>query len=471
MLRPDGGKYRVLLVEAAGGLERRLGSALATAGCEVESVGSASDCLRRIRRGDVDGVVSEYDLPDLDGVRLLRSVRVSYPSLPFVLVPEAGSEAIAGDAVAADVSGYAPESEDPDTVVSRLRDSLQTTRRGADESTNRYRHIIEMSPAPINVFDESGESIWGNEAVLDLLDLDDLGDLIGHSIFEFVHPDDHDQARAELESVVENKESTGPTQMRLRTADGDLRYVHVSTAVGEYLGGDIGQAIVVDVTEQKERDRQLQRLEQWLRHNIRNEVTVIHGMAEQIERGATDVTDAARHIREHAGKLVDQANHERTVIRLLSDPPDPIRVDVSDAVERSVASVRRDSPDAEIELALAEDVTAMAVPEIAEAVGELVENAVRHSGEDSPQVRVDVSRDEDRAVVRVADTGPGIPESERNHLLVDSDTSPLDHGTGLGLIFVHWVVRLSDGDITFAENDPRGSVVTVTLPTPGDDRD
>jgi len=465
MPRPDGGNYLILLVEAAGGLERRLGSAFATAGYAVESVGSASECLRRVRRGDVDGIVSEYDLPDLDGVRLLRSVRVSYPSLPFVLAPEAGSESVAGDAIAAGVSGYVPGDGDPDTVVSRLQDTFQANQRGADESVHRYRHVIEMSPAPINVFDETGESIWGNEAVVDLLDLDGLGDLIGHSLFEFVHPDDHDRARAELASVIENKESTGPTPMRLRTASGDVRYIQVSTAVGEYLGMDIGQAIIVDVTDQKERDRQLQVLEQWLRHNIRNEVTVIHGMAEQIERGAVDdVTTAARRIQEHAGKLVDQANHERAVITLLSDPPDPVETDLSGAVERGVASVRRDNPDADIELALAGDLSATAIPEIGDAIGELVENAVRHSDEDSPQIRVETARDDDHAVIRVADTGPGIPESQRTHLLVDRDISPLDHGKGLGLVFVYWVVRLSDGDVSFAENDPRGSVVTVKLP-------
>jgi PAS domain S-box-containing protein len=363
------------------------------------------------------------------------------------------------------VSGYVPGDGDPATVVSRLQDTFQANQRGPDESVHRYRHVIEMSPAPINVFDETGESIWGNEAVVELLDLEGLSDLIGHSLFEFVHPDDHDRARAELASVIENKESTGPTPMRLRTASGDVRYIQVSTAVGEYLGMDIGQAIVVDVTDQKERDRQLQVLEQWLRHNIRNEVTVIHGMAEQIERGAVDdVTTAARRIQEHAGKLVDQANHERAVISLLSDPPDPVGTDLSDAVERGVASVRRDNPGANIELTLAEDVTATAIPEIGDAIGELVTNAVQHSDEDAPRVRVETTRDDDHAVVRVADTGPGIPESQRAHLLVDRDISPLDHGKGLGLVFVYWVVRLSGGDVSFAENDPRGSVVTMTLP-------
>lgn len=139
------------------------------------------------------------------------------------------------------------------------------------------------------------------------------------------------------------------------------------------------------------------------------------------------------------------------------------------AVERSVASVRRANPDADVELVLTEDVTAAATPEGGDVVGELVENAVRHSDEESSGVRVEVTRDGGRAVVRVADTGPGIPESERGHRLLDRDISPLDHGRGLGLVFVHWVVRLSGGDVTFAENDPRGSVVTVTLRTPAEE--
>lgn len=117
------------------------------------------------------------------------------------------------------------------------------------ESERRYQQLIRTSPAPINLFDASGEILWGNDAVLDLLGLDTRDELVGRSIFEFIHPDDRYTAESELEAVVTDKESIGPTPMRLTRADGEERMIRVSTAPGQYEGEDIGQAVVVDVTE------------------------------------------------------------------------------------------------------------------------------------------------------------------------------------------------------------------------------
>ncbi|MGQ4555148.1 PAS domain S-box protein [Halobellus sp. GM3] len=122
----------------------------------------------------------------------------------------------------------------------------------ADEEnaeTGNYQQLISVSPAPINLFDASGEIIWGNDAVLDLLGLDSRDQLIGRSIFEFIVSDDRYTAERELVDVVETKTATGPTQMQLRRADGDTRSIQVSTAPGRYQGRDIGQAVVIDVTE------------------------------------------------------------------------------------------------------------------------------------------------------------------------------------------------------------------------------
>jgi len=40
----------------------------------------------------------------------------------------------------------------------------------------------------------------------------------------------------------------------------------------------------------------------------------------------------------------------------------------------------------------------------------------------------------------------------------------LEHGSGLGLWAVYWGVTQIGGRLSISDNDPRGSVVTVTVP-------
>jgi CheY-like chemotaxis protein len=53
-----------------------------------------SGALARIDEA-VDCVVSDYEMPRMDGLALLESVRRSYPDLPFVLFTGVGDEAVA----------------------------------------------------------------------------------------------------------------------------------------------------------------------------------------------------------------------------------------------------------------------------------------------------------------------------------------------------------------------------------------
>jgi PAS domain S-box-containing protein len=465
----SGGGERILFVDPTDSLARRLRGPVSESGFDVVEIASAGDCLTHLEETDVAGIVSAHALPDIDGVRLLRSVRISYPTLPFLLAPDEGSESLAAEAIDAGVSGYVARDDDPETVLDRLRDALDRAASRAEDHT-RYRHLIEMSPAPINVFDETGESIWCNRAILDLLGLDSREELIGESIFEFIHADDHDLARRELESVIERKRSAGPTTMKLHPPDGGVRYILVSTAIGTFLGDDVGQAIAIDTTDREERDRQLRVLDRWLRHNVRNEMTVIQGVADNIRRGdVPDAGDAARTILDHATRLIEQTTHEREVIDLLTSSADrdPLAIDLGRVVEREVEECRELSPDADIELAGADGIEVVALPEIGIAIRELIENAIQHNDTETPTVAVELGRSPDgMGAVRVADDGPGIPESERDCLLLDREIDQLTHNSGLGLVLVYWAVRLSGGDLSFAENDPRGSVVTVSLPRP-----
>ena len=97
--------------------------------------------------------------------------------------------------------------------------------------------------------------------------------------------------------------------MRLCRDDGGIRHVRVSTAIGRFLGEDIGQAIAIDETELIEREQQLMVFDNWLRHNIRHKMTIIAGLVEDLQEDRMDeVADSVRVIQEHGNSLAEQAN-------------------------------------------------------------------------------------------------------------------------------------------------------------------
>ncbi|MFA9518229.1 ATP-binding protein [Halopenitus sp. H-Gu1] len=76
---------------------------------------------------------------------------------------------------------------------------------------------------------------------------------------------------------------------------------------------------------------------------------------------------------------------------------------------------------------------------------------------------IDLTADMESVTIRIADDGPGIPEQDRRILTDDHDIDALYHGSGIGLWYVYWVVKLSGGRLDFEENEPRGSIVVIEL--------
>jgi len=84
----DGTPLRVLLVEDSGPDGERIDRALAHAGFapEVRRVETADGLRAALAEASWDIVLSDYVLPDLDGLEALRMVRQRDPSPPFVIV-------------------------------------------------------------------------------------------------------------------------------------------------------------------------------------------------------------------------------------------------------------------------------------------------------------------------------------------------------------------------------------------------
>jgi len=103
-----GGPRRVLLVDdepgaadlAATHVERLVD------GVETVTRTSPTEAIGVVADDRVDCVVSDYNMPGIDGLELLEEVRSIDPGLPFVLFTGRGSEEIASEAISAGVTDY-----------------------------------------------------------------------------------------------------------------------------------------------------------------------------------------------------------------------------------------------------------------------------------------------------------------------------------------------------------------------------
>lgn len=224
-------------------------------------------------------------------------------------------------------------------------------------------------------------------------------------------------------------------------------------------------AVQTDITERAHKTRQLEVLDRILRHNLRNDMNVIQTRAELLEREATgSLGEHAETILAKARELVETADKEREIVRLLLRTPARTEQSISRVARRAIETVRDEYPDGTIDSAIADGVRASASPILERAITELLVNAIVHSDTDQPTVELSVAERTDSVSVTVADYGPGIPETETAVLTGTDSLDPLFHGSGLGLWLVYWVVRLSQGTLSFTENTPQGSIVTLRIP-------
>jgi PAS domain S-box-containing protein len=257
--------------------------------------------------------------------------------------------------------------------------------------------------------------------------------------------------------------------VELDVADGTRDFEASVSPVTDRRGRSPGYAVVLsDVTLQRVRAQRLAVLNRVLRHNLRNEMSRIVGRAEIIAEDVDEHRDTAESILETADELVELGDRAQQVEEMMSFASETDeQTDLSRVVESIVDPYRERHHDASISVDIDPSLSAAVDARVLErVVDNLVDNALVHNDATTPVVTVSARVDDtsdDLLRLWVSDNGPGLPEQEREVLLEGEETQ-LQHGSGLGLWAVAWGIRRMGGELDFAENQPRGTVVGMRLP-------
>ncbi|SEV97646.1 sensor histidine kinase [Halobacterium jilantaiense] len=341
------------------------------------------------------------------------------------------------------------------------------------ESEQKYRTVIEQSHDAVTIHRDDGYD-FVNPRGTELFGRDE-DTILDIDVRDVVHPGDHEK----LTTVADGAAEVGDQETfeaRVQRPDGDVRHCEFSTTIITYQGEPAVLASIRDITERKERERELERqnerLDQFagvVSHDLRSPLNVASGSLDLArETGDPEHFDRAANALDRMNSLVEDVLALARQGRLV-DETEP--VSLADAASDAWSSV--DAPESTVRFEVDSARVEADHGRLLELFENLFRNAVEH-GSTSPdsQARPDAVGDGSDGVTvtvsalpdgfAVEDDGPGIPEDSLDNVFERGFTST-DDGTGFGLAIVREIAEAHDWRVDAVPTDgDRGARFEVT---------
>ncbi len=219
---------------------------------QVRKAASAKEGMMLLRDLDFDVIISDYQMPEMDGIGFLKTVKAIHHDMPFILFTGKGREEVVIEAINNGVDFYVQKGGDPEAqfieLAHKVRQAVNRHRAELDlqKKTVELDNFFMLSLDMLCIADMDGRFVRANRAWEDLLG-NSLKELEGKRFLDFVHPDDvipTQMAMSELESGNIAQEFIN----RYRTKNGDYRWIEWRSIPYE---GRLVYTAARDITERK----------------------------------------------------------------------------------------------------------------------------------------------------------------------------------------------------------------------------
>lgn len=157
---------KVLIVDDNPMDRRFAGACIEEAGMSATYAEHGQDALERIGEDAPDVVLTDLDMPEMDGLALVRMLHQQDPTLPVILMTAKGSEDIATEALKAGAASYVPKRDFRQGILdalqivtdaSQARQKRQAVFQYMAESSSKFvlRNNHEATSALVGFFQEA----------------------------------------------------------------------------------------------------------------------------------------------------------------------------------------------------------------------------------------------------------------------------------------------------------------------------
>jgi PAS domain S-box-containing protein len=455
----------------------------------LEPVADAGVLTRSLHSGRFGLVITEFELPWIEGAEVIRLARELRPDCAVVLFTSSLSNDVIEEAIRLGVDAFVPKSSDGfSRLPVAVRSALYRARRRALDTAKDapYRRIFEGLPSGAFVAASSGEIVEANQAFARILGFRQPEEVIRRSIDQlFV-----DQAAAERWRVgLDSRETLGNIETELRRDDGSpvrvrmsARWVEGELPSSRQLLGVVDEAGVAPtqtetiVKQSAQLEQSAEELEQMVyvvSHDLQQPLNAVSRFLDLLnERDGDNLTESGREFLEHA--ISGAANLQRMVDAVLRYS----RIDTSDQqfepvdlnrVRDKVLNMLDDEvTDAGAEI-VTEDLPAVMADEaqMEQLFQNLLSNALKFRGDQPPRIRMSATEHSEEWILSFHDNGIGIdPRSSKRifQMFQRLHTQEEYPGTGIGLTVCKRIVTRHGGRIWVESQSKEGATFFVALP-------
>jgi len=164
-----------------------------TGNFRVSTVTSAQDALGSSRIPLFDAIISDYQMPNMDGIAFLKEVRSRYGEIPFILFTGRGREEVVIEAINNGADFYLQKGGDPTAQFAELAHKIRqaVAHKKAElsriESEKRLADIIDFLPDATFAIDTAGTVISWNHAIGEMTGIP-AAEMLGKGNYEYAIP-------------------------------------------------------------------------------------------------------------------------------------------------------------------------------------------------------------------------------------------------------------------------------------------
>jgi PAS domain S-box-containing protein len=223
---------------------------------------SAYHALEMLEKSRFDVIVSDYQMPEMDGIGLLKLLQTKKYNTPFILFTGRGREEVVIQAINNGATFYLQKGGDPKSLFAELGHKIKEAarRRQAEEalkeSENRYRTVFENSGTAMVITEEDTTILLSNAEFSRLTGYtnDELDGKMRWT--EFAVKQDLDWMLAQHRLRRKQREKAAKSyESRLVTKSGGIRNILITI---ELIPGTMQSvASLIDITVRKQAEEEL----------------------------------------------------------------------------------------------------------------------------------------------------------------------------------------------------------------------